>query len=996
MQSTSHRALLILDLQKEFLHPPTGRCLLPSASADASQQPRFISNIQALLPRFRALGGDVIWMRSESRARRDHTEETIKIVNESDSEESASEDSISSSGDALPGRVKVRAKFLKGGKIGELGPSRPPLLTDAYLSIDTSHPPVSKGTPASEWHEVARSMMSIPPDREMTKSWYSAFKDTELLQTLRGRIVTQLVIVGLMTNVDVLATAADAVRHGLEVWVVEDCLGYRNETAHEEALKDMQSDFAVEKTNSQVLMKAWEKEKSRRDRAINAGNKGMMGLGATGMSKEELSKVVEGLRSNIKPSIPEPDDDPGNQWPASNVTQRVGPLPSSRAREATLVQPAEPEKRVERTLSRPTIRQRAREVSLVHPAESETQVEKTLSTPTIRQRVREAALVHPAEPEKQVERTLSTPTIRQRAREVSLVHPAESETQVERTLPTPTIRQRVRTERRPRKFESTAPLLGEGDKLGTGDSFIVYNILPIEQAQTIFDKIKKEVQWRSMFHRGGEVPRLVAVEGEVRQDGSFPIYRHPADESPPLLPFSPTVNLIREEVQKVLKHPINHVLIQHYRDGSDYISEHSDKTLDIARGSKIVNVSLGAQRTMILRMKKDPPQQPHSEEKRIETTEVASTPEDPGARRDMQRIPMPHNSMLVLGLETNQRWLHGIRQDKRAANIKSPVELAHNGERISLTFRHIATWLSSDEQRIYGQGAPAKTAGDAHPVINGDSASTEKLLAAFGAENHRSDFDWDTYYGPGFDVLHFQEPKPRILTSGTLDIPTARIKICLHEKKVNFVEQVILPQQMQSLRTYSVRGKTPILIDTDRERTAMSDSLAILQYLEMFYTPSPSEGPWLLPSPLEERAKYAQALTRLQEADKLFDVCLRGVKEEIESELRIWGAYLQQSSYAAGDEFSLVDVAIYPVFEKIRLDGQSLSGELVEYMSILAERESMRSTYNRVGTERVQAAEDQIAHIKTQSEMTGSQSTTGDGVAELEWGLKEVTLNEDD
>lgn len=32
---------------------------------------------------------------------------------------------------------------------------------------------------------------------------------------------------------------------------------------------------------------------------------------------------------------------------------------------------------------------------------------------------------------------------------------------------------------------------------------------------------------------------------------SFPVYRHPADESPPLSPFSPTVALIREHVQKV-------------------------------------------------------------------------------------------------------------------------------------------------------------------------------------------------------------------------------------------------------------------------------------------------------------------------------------------------------------------------------------------------------------------------------------------------------------
>ena len=86
---------------------------------------------------------------------------------------------------------------------------------------------------------------------------------------------------------------------------------------------------------------------------------------------------------------------------------------------------------------------------------------------------------------------------------------------------------------------------------------------------------------------------------------SCPVYRHPSDESPPLLPFSPMIQLIREHVERVVQHPVNHVLIQLYRGGTDYISEHSDKTVDIAPNSCIVNVSLGAERAMTLRTKKD-------------------------------------------------------------------------------------------------------------------------------------------------------------------------------------------------------------------------------------------------------------------------------------------------------------------------------------------------------------------------------------------------------
>lgn len=221
-------------------------------------------------------------------------------------------------------------------------------------------------------------------------------------------------------------------------------------------------------------------------------------------------------------------------------------------------------------------------------------------------------------------------------------------------------------------------------------------------------------------------------------ENSFPIYRHPADESPALCPFSPTVVLIRAHVQQVLDHPVNHVLIQHYRSGADYISEHSDKTIDVVRGSKVVNVSLGAQRVMTLRRKRDG---------------LPNAGQD-GVVRPSQRIPLPHNSMFVLGLETNAKWLHAINHDKRPIETKSPEERFMSGERISLTFRQIGTFLSADESRIYGQGAKGKTREDARPVVNG-TREAARLLEAFGKENQQSGFDWDAVYGEGSDVLHF-------------------------------------------------------------------------------------------------------------------------------------------------------------------------------------------------------------------------------------------------
>ena len=197
------------------------------------------------------------------------------------------------------------------------------------------------------------------------------------------------------------------------------------------------------------------------------------------------------------------------------------------------------------------------------------------------------------------------------------------------------------------------------------------------------------------------------------------------------------MSTIRAHVERTLQHPVNHVLIQLYRSGADYISEHSDKTIDVVRDSRIVNLSLGARRTMTLKTKKDS----------LDVTVAGGI-----LSRRTQRVPLPHNSLFVMGLQTNARWMHSVHTDKRPEDTKNPAE---RGPRISLTFRHIGTFLTrSPPQLIYGQGATRKTRAEAQPVVQG-GVQAERLLAAFGAENHQSEFDWDAAYGEGFDVLHF-------------------------------------------------------------------------------------------------------------------------------------------------------------------------------------------------------------------------------------------------
>ena len=115
--------------------------------------------------------------------------------------------------------------------------------------------------------------------------------------------------------------------------------------------------------------------------------------------------------------------------------------------------------------------------------------------------------------------------------------------------------------------------------------------------------------------------------------------------------------------------------------------------------------------------------------------------------------------------------------------MKSEAELSFDGQRISITFRTVATWMTPEPSLrtlsatsesmikntyIWGQGATRKTRKTASDVdsdipvsvdvmpsslVEKEAASIQQLLIAFSAENRLATFDWDTYYGSGFDVI---------------------------------------------------------------------------------------------------------------------------------------------------------------------------------------------------------------------------------------------------
>ncbi|OOF94201.1 hypothetical protein ASPCADRAFT_149466 [Aspergillus carbonarius ITEM 5010] len=446
-----------------------------------------------------------------------------------------------------------------------------------------------------------------------------------------------------------------------------------------------------------------------------------------------------------------------------------------------------------------------------------------------------------------------------------------------------------------------------GDVIGEGDSRIIYDLdLPSEA----FEKIRGEVAWQKMYHLSGQVPRLVAVQGRPLADGSIPIYRHPADESPPLQPFTATVNRVRAIVERILGHPLNHALIQLYRDGQDRISEHSDKTLDIVRGSSICNVSLGAQRVMVLRTK--------------------GASQDSESGRQTQRIPMPHESLFVLGEKTNMRWLHGIRPDKRADAEKSIEERAYQGQRISLTFRHIGTFLDPAGDTIWGQGAVSKSQEGAHPVIHGDAAETERIIRAFGEENHATEFNWEGVYGGGFDVVNFVTACTTKLILGSDAVANLRVRLCLGENGIRYETS---SDESQSASTHGAR---PLYIAADGAQLA-GDGI-ILSHFAQHAAASVRPGVDVL--------RGGHHLTAI---DDLL-ASWRNYQRQGTGELPLtpWEDALDGQPYLSGAVFGIDDCSLWPVLRDIAQTTELLSGtrypSLTQYYQRVERRGIVKAT----------------------------------------------------
>jgi nicotinamidase-related amidase/glutathione S-transferase len=950
------QALLLLDLQNDFIE---AGAVLP-----VREPPGFVDNIVKLLPEFRACGSILI-IRSIFETSRPFNEQQV----ENENLITDYEVQLNARDLGLKSRTRLFKKLVKQN--GNTSQSSTTDFSTTKLVVDDS-PEQGKDDEDDEEEEeeeeednsVPETFLTVFPGQRQKlvlpaspgtnlvasvvmasdskkdlygqKSYYSAFKDGSLVQTLRAKFVTEIYICGALTNISIFATAMDAARHGYAITIIEDCLGYRSKARHNEALRRLKEFAGCEMITSTELIESL-REKAKMQRAPprhprpqrpktrNAG----------------LENLMSSLNLNLE-NIPASASGSTSTGPSVNVAEagNARGLTVDTTESPNIELPTKTTEKKERVKSKIKARRRPSKSGPKEtggPADTaQPSLKKTPPSPTS---ATLSAASHALE-------KLPTSTLIENKLSASIPVEAsksrEDKSDLSHLLVEPALQPSENGARAKysEAIEPTSDLKVEMEPATTkdglfslceGDTSIIHDLLNDDLEKGIFEKLRDEVRWQKMSHQGGDVPRLVVVQGEVGEDGSIPIYRHPADESPPLLPFSPTVSLIRAEVEKKLGHPVNHVLIQFYRDGTDYISEHSDKTLDIVPGTFISNVSLGAQRTMVFRTKK-----PHK------TDGTVNTP--PSKPRKAIRAPLPHNSLCRMGLVTNMRWLHSIRQDKRPIQEKTPEELAYGGGRISLTFRLIGTFLDKNQQKIWGQGAVAKTEKEARTVINGKTEEAERMVYAFGTENHSSEFDWDATYGEGFDVLHMSS-SPKLFLSGDR-VADLRVKLMLAEYGVAWTEGKVSPSfNWKSGSSAKDAPEIPEVfpvkfIDSDLSKSTVVGDLAILLYLDAIYGPLANKK---AKSPPELAKQY----TRMHQSGNLLELWEKepfSVKP-FRHELEMWGTFAKEGTkFIAGSEISLADFAVFPVLLKIQNEWDISPGvgfdDLAKYCCMMTHRDS--------------------------------------------------------
>lgn len=131
-------------------------------------------------------------------------------------------------------------------------------------------------------------------------------------------------------------------------------------------------------------------------------------------------------------------------------------------------------------------------------------------------------------------------------------------------------------------------------------------------------------------------------------------------QTTPTIPWPPLLDILRKKIESEFGVRLPSVLINHYRDGNDYVGFHRDDESCFGPNPMIVSVSCGATRRFVLKRDED------------ETEKVT--------------FHLRHGDLLIMSESTINKWRHSLPKERVQANLDL---FKPRSDRINFTLRSI-------------------------------------------------------------------------------------------------------------------------------------------------------------------------------------------------------------------------------------------------------------------------------------------------------------------
>ena len=113
----------------------------------------------------------------------------------------------------------------------------------------------------------------------------------------------------------------------------------------------------------------------------------------------------------------------------------------------------------------------------------------------------------------------------------------------------------------------------------TGHSIFIKNFIDKHTSTYLFNQLEKEVKYiprnelKFLAPNGQNIPlpRIKQFYGTIDENGDYPIYKYSNDVYPKVLPWTPTLKIIKDLLENECNVILNHLVLNKYENENDYI-----------------------------------------------------------------------------------------------------------------------------------------------------------------------------------------------------------------------------------------------------------------------------------------------------------------------------------------------------------------------------------------------------------------------------------------